>query len=145
MDILTGRLGPREIALAFAFGILLGLVPKANLLFFALLILVFLSHANFGITLIVGVVVSFFAPWVHPTAHEIGGTVLLSPIGQQIGAKLFQIPGVPWTMLDNTVVLGSFLIGLVLFFPVYFFVWAPLKLVWPRPKPKTPPAPSPAK
>lgn len=132
MDTLTGRLGPREIALAAAFGLLLGLVPKLNLLFAVLAILFFLSHANIVIGLVLAIVVSFLTPWTYPTAHRLGAEILQNPQVQQWGGQLYQIPVIPWLMLDNTVVLGSFLLGLVLFFPVFFVFWIPLKAIWPR-------------
>lgn len=134
MDTLTGKIGPQEIALAFAFGILLGLIPKSNLLIVLIAILFFFSRANFAIGIVVTIIVSLIAPWLYPFSHKIGLEILTSPFGQDWGGRLFQIPLVPWTMLDNTVVLGTFLIGLVQFVPVFLLIWISLKLVWPKKK-----------
>lgn len=136
MDTLTGRLGPREIALAAAFGVLIGLIPKANLLVLVLGILFFLSHANILLGILVMVAVSLLTPWIHPLCHRIGGDILSSAIGQEWAGQLFRIPVMPWTMLDNTVVLGSFLLGLVLFLPVFLLVWVPVKIFWPKKTPE---------
>lgn len=132
MDVLTGKFGPREIALAIAFGVLIGLIPKANLLVAVLLILFFFSRANLLVGVLAIAMVGFFASWIHPAAHRLGLELLVSDFGQQWGAKLFQYPFVAWTMLDNTVVLGSFLIGMALFPPVFLGAWILLKVVWPR-------------
>lgn len=134
MDTLTGKFGPREIALAFAFGILIGLIPKGNLLVALLALLFFFSRANFPVGILVLIVTSLAAPWSYSFAHKIGLEILASTFGQDWGGRLFQIPLVPWTMLDNTVVLGSFLIGLVQFLPVFLLIWIPLKLIWPKKK-----------
>jgi uncharacterized protein (TIGR03546 family) len=132
MNTLTGRLGPREIALGIAFGVLLGLLPKSNLLFVILAIFFFLSHANIVIGVLATLVVSFLASWIDPFAEWIGRGILLSETGQQIIGNLSCLPVVPWMMLDNTVVLGMFLLGLILFLPIFLAVWIPLKIVYPK-------------
>ncbi len=104
-------------------GVLLGLLPKTNLLAVLIALLLFLSYANLLVGAATTVIVSLIAPWIHPIAHDIGGEILTSAVGQQIGGALFRIPLVPWTFLDNTVVLGSFLLGLVLLLPVFCVVW----------------------
>ncbi len=135
MDIITGKLGPRELALAGAFGVLLGLLPKDNLLFISLAGLFFFSHANLVVGIVLTGLVSIVAPWIHEYwAHPLGTKVLTAPGGQNVIGALFKIPLAPWTMLDKTVVLGSFLTGMLLFVPLYLVIWTPLKLVWPRPR-----------
>ena len=135
MDILTGRFGPREIAFAAAFGVFLGLLPKDNLLFVLAALVFLFSHANIVLGLVVTAVVSFFAPWIHEAvANSLGGAVLISPFGQKAVAALHGIPGIPWMKLDNTVVMGSLLLGATLFFPIFFLVWIPLKIFMPKKK-----------
>jgi uncharacterized protein (TIGR03546 family) len=134
MDTFTGRFGACEIALGIAFGVLLGFLPKGNLLFVIFAILFFLSHANIVVGILATLIISFFAPWLHPFADRIGREILVSVSGQQIIGNLFSIPAVAWTMLDNTVVLGMFLLGLVLFLPIFFVVWIPLKIILPKKK-----------
>jgi uncharacterized protein (TIGR03546 family) len=55
-----------------------------------------------------------------PLAHRIGSTGLAYPWVQPIGAYLFDFPVVPWTALNNTVVLGNLILALVLFYPIYW-------------------------
>ena len=118
----------RNIALAVALGLLLGIIPKANLLAVLIATLLLLSSAHLVVGLAVAVCVSLATPWIAPFAHELGGFILTSTIGQQLGGLAFRLPLVPWTMLDNTIVLGSFLIGLVLFVPVFLLVWGMLSI-----------------
>jgi uncharacterized protein (TIGR03546 family) len=132
MDIITGKFGPREIAFAFSFGILLGLMPKDNLLAAVLAVIFFLSRANLVLGIIIIAVVSFLSPFYDPLAHRIGLEILTSDIGQKWGAKLFSYPLVPWTMLDNTVVAGSFVTGLALFIPVWLIVYIPARIFWKK-------------
>ncbi|MDR3198252.1 MAG: hypothetical protein LBU34_10335 [Planctomycetaceae bacterium] len=138
MDTFTGRFGAYEIALGVAFGVLLGLLPKANLLFAVFLIFFFLSHANIVIGVLATLIISFFASWIYPLADPIGREILVSVQGQRVIGILFSIPVVPWTMLDNTVVLGMFLLGVLLFLPIFLVVWIPLKILLPKKKEQPP-------
>ncbi|MDR0338182.1 MAG: DUF2062 domain-containing protein [Planctomycetaceae bacterium] len=144
MNILIGRFGAYEIALGLAFGVLLGFLPKANLLFVILAIIFFLSRANIIIGVLATLVISFFAPWLYSFADWLGREILMSAQGQQIIGMLFCIPVMPWTMLDHTVVLGMFLLGVLLFLPVFLVAWIWLKIVLPKPK-EQPPKPIPTK
>lgn len=132
MNVITGRLGPREIALGTAFGVLMGLLPRDNLLFVGVAILFFFSHSNLVIGIVISVLTALAAPWTAPLAHLIGQKILNTSAGQQIVGTLFQIPLLPWTMLDNTIVLGSFVLGLALFLPLFVIVWLPLKVLLPQ-------------
>jgi uncharacterized protein (TIGR03546 family) len=102
---------PRQLALGLALGVAVGLVPKGNLTAILLAMLLFGSHVNLG----TGVLAAFCFSWVggvlDPLAHGIGRTILnWGPI-QATLAPLFDLPLVPWTALNNTVVLGSLILG----------------------------------
>jgi hypothetical protein len=71
-------------------------------------------------------------------ANQIGREILVSAQGQQVIGMLYCIPVIPWTMLDNTVVLGMFLLGLLLFLPVFLVVWISLKIILPKKKEQPP-------
>lgn len=141
MDTITGKWGPVEIAWGVAFGVLLGLLPKITLLFFLFGLLFVFSRAHLVSGVLLMILVTLLSPFVAPYADQLGADILLSKPGQGIGAALFQFPVVPWTQLDNTVVLGSLLFGLVLFFPLFFVTWLPLKLFWPKTKTQVAPKP----
>ncbi|MGL4593664.1 MAG: hypothetical protein ACRCUY_02925 [Thermoguttaceae bacterium] len=133
MGILFGEWKPRSIALGIAFGVLLGLLPKLNLLFLVSTLFLLFSFASIPIAAGVAALVSICSFAISPVADKIGGTILVSPLGQQLGGFLHRIPGFPWLFLDNTVVLGFFLIGLFCFIPIFLATWIFAALVLPRP------------
>lgn len=110
---------PRQIALAVAIGMMLGLVPKGNLTSASLLILLFALRVNLGFGLMAACLFSLFAPMLDPIADRLGRVALAAGAVQWIGAQLFALPLVPWTRLNNTVVLGQLLTALMLAYPVY--------------------------
>ncbi len=130
IETLTGKWAPREIALAIALGFLIGIMPKLNLIVAVLTVLFFLSDSTILLGLVTIAVISLCTPWIDPWTHQLGAEILLSPTGNHFVAAFFQVPPLPWTMLDNTVVLGAFVAGIVLFFPLFLSSWVVFKLVW---------------
>ncbi len=108
---IAGRKYPHQLAWAVAFGLLLGVVPHGNLLAIVLLLVVLslkINHAMAGLTAIGA---TFLATRLDPLSHQVGDYVLTHPSLSEAAVTAWQLPLVPWTDLNNTVVMGSFLIG----------------------------------
>ena len=109
----------RQLALGVAIGLMIGILPKDNLLVGGLLVTLILSGANFVTGSIMCFSVSLFNTQIEPLIHRCGEWLLqldyvLIPL-----SKFMQLPMAAWTRLDNTVVCGSFAMGLICFLPVY--------------------------
>ena len=111
---------PHQLAAGFALGMMLGLMPKTNLIAFSLCVLLFSMRVNTGLGLVAAVLFSWIAPLVYPFADKLGLMVLSADSLQVSYAALFQLPLGPWLGFDSTVVTGSLLIGLYIAYPVYF-------------------------
>lgn len=120
IEAMTHKDAPRQLALGVALGMLVGLVPKGNLT--AVVLLGFALSARANLAAVVGAASLFtcLAVWLDPLAHDLGLRVLTWPWFQPIGAWLYDLPLFPWTALNNTVVCGSLMLGLLLFGPVYY-------------------------
>lgn len=128
---IEGRKYPHQLAWAVALGLLLGVVPHGNLLAFVLVILVLslkINHAMAGLT---AACVTFLAVKLDPYSHEIGNFVLTHPQLQQTTQTAWALPLIPWTDLNNTIVMGSFLIGLTAVVPVFLITYPIFCLVAP--------------
>jgi uncharacterized protein (TIGR03546 family) len=86
-------------------------MPKGNLTALALTVVLFGSRVNLG----TGVLAAFCFSWVgtvlDPVSHVIGRAILTFGPLQSPLASIFDLPLVPWTALNNTVVLGSLVLG----------------------------------
>jgi uncharacterized protein (TIGR03546 family) len=122
----------RRIALGFALGMLLGLVPKGNLTAAALAVVVLAVRVNLPAAAASAGLFTWLAAWTDPLAHRVGLTMLGKSWVQPIGAYLYDLPVLPWTALNNSLVLGSLLVGLTLFFPLYYVVSEALDRYRPR-------------
>ena len=122
---------PRQLALGFALGMLAGLVPKGNLLAVVLMMLICGSKVNLGTATLAAFLFSWVGVLTDPISHEIGQWLLTQDSLAGLWTWLYNLPIVPWTKFNNTVVLGSLVLGLVLLYPVYrltkpqFAYWQP--------------------
>jgi len=107
-----------EIGASIAFGLWLALVPAPNLLFAALVLLVFLVKINLGMTIISFLVFLLMVPAVDPLLNALGAEVLTVPSLQGFYRSAYATPIVPLTRFNDTLVAGSFVGGAALFVPV---------------------------
>ena len=115
---LNSNTRPVQIGAAVSFGLLLALLPATNLVFVVALILVFLVRVQLGMVIATGIVFSLLTPIVDSTLNSIGHSLLTTPWINSALASAWELPVVPLTRLNNTLVTGSLVAGLVLFVPV---------------------------
>ncbi len=115
----TAERDPKRIALGVALGMLVGLVPKGNLTAGVLAFVLFAIRANLGAGLLTAFAVSAMSPWLDPLTHGIGLRLLSWNIVRNTMGSFHNAPVFPWLALNNTVVLGSLLLGLALVYPTY--------------------------
>ena len=130
IQVLLAHDASNQIAAGFALGMVLGLVPKGNLIAVSLFVLLFSLRVNAGIGLVAALAVSWVGPALDPFADKLGAFVLSARSLQSTYAALFQLPLGPWFDFNNTAVVGSLAIGLWATYPVYWFSYAALE--WNR-------------
>ncbi|TWU65375.1 MULTISPECIES: TIGR03546 family protein [Crateriforma] len=125
----AGRQHPSQLAWAVAFGFLLGVIPHGNLLAIAVLVLVLSLRLNHAMAALTAILTAIFAPRLDPVSDTIGQFLLNQPRFHDAAVNAWAMPLVPWTDLNNTVVLGSLLIGLVLLVPIFLATYPIFQLV----------------
>jgi uncharacterized protein (TIGR03546 family) len=118
--MLLSNSAPGQLASGVAIGMMIGLVPKGNLIALSLCVLLFSLRCNKGIGLVVAIAVSFVGPMTDQFTHRLGLMVLGAPSLQTAYASIFNLPLGPWSGLDNTVVVGSLALGAYLAYPVFW-------------------------
>ena len=119
LETLHGEDDPSHIAAGFALGAALGLVPKANLFAVIFFLLFFFFRVDKGMALLSAALFTPLGYALDPLAHHVGSALLFCRTLRPCWTWLYSLPIVPWTRFNNTVVLGSLVIGLALFFPLY--------------------------
>lgn len=120
LNLLNSEKSPWQISAGAAFGLLMGLTPKLSLHNLVLVLLVFLLRVNLSMFFISFGIVSLIAFVMDPIFDRLGYWALV-----EVGAlRPFWIDVTtgalwPYFRFNNTVVVGSILLGLVLFLPVW--------------------------
>jgi len=111
---------PRQLAGGLAIGTLVGLLPKDNLTAMLLSLLLVVTRVNPACGAVAVLVFSGVGVFVDPVCERIGWFLLTHPALQIFWESLADFPVIPWTAFNNTVALGSFVVGMWLLLPIYF-------------------------
>ncbi len=121
LTILNSEESPKQIAAGFAFGAWIGLMPVQGLIPLTFGLLSFLINVNLGFLAIGTLIYKFLAFAIDPIANQLGYYFLTKvPSLEPFWTTLYNLPIVPYTRFNNTIVLGSFTIGFLLLVPNYF-------------------------
>lgn len=111
---------PRQLAAGLVLGMFLGLIPKGNLFAVAFSVLLLGTQANLVAGSIGAALFTAINTFSDPWAHRIGAWLLEHPKLGGYWAQAYDMPLAPWTNFNNTVVLGSVVLGLALALPLYW-------------------------
>jgi uncharacterized protein (TIGR03546 family) len=110
---------PSQLALGLGLGLAIGLVPKGNLLAIGLMIVLGVLRVNLGVGMLMAFVVSWLSVFIDPISNWIGLSLLNAESLRVFWTDLYNMPFMPWTNFNNSVVLGGFVLGLALLLPVF--------------------------
>lgn len=116
---LNEKASPRALAGGFALGAIIGLTPKGSLHNAVILVLIFLLPVNKSASLVSLALFSMVAYLLDPMFNRVGESLLTSSPLQGVWTALYNAPVVPWTSFNNTLVLGSLAVALILFVPIF--------------------------
>ncbi len=121
IQILRAGQTPRQIAGGFALGSMVGFMPFLTLQGLILWLIILVLDVNLSAALLSATLFALIAYLFDPLIHAVGYFFLadISAL-RALWASLYNAPIAPLTRFNNTVVLGSLLISLVFFLPVYF-------------------------
>lgn len=112
---------PAQIAFGAALGAALGLTPIANAHNVVIVVLLLALNVSFGAGLLAWAIFVPLGFALDPLFDRIGQTLLLeTPALRPLWTSWFNMPVVPYTNFNNTIVLGSVVAWLVLATPIWF-------------------------
>ena len=114
-----------QIALGCTLGMVLGIIPKGNLIAISLTVIVLAIRLNLGAAMLSTLLFSLVGRWLDPITHPIGVYLLSADSLQTTWKRLYDLPMAPWTSFNNSVVLGSVVLGILVSIPFYLLThWA---------------------
>ena len=120
LNVLNSEQDPSQISLALCFSMIAGLTPLMSLhnlvvLFFVLFLRVNLTSFLIGLAIFSGI-----AYLLDPLFHITGLALLSAEPLEGIWTRMYNMPVFRIERFNNTIVMGSLVISLVLFVPVFF-------------------------
>ena len=98
---------------------MLGLVPMDNLIVFTLLVGLICLRINQLAACCTAVAISLLGGWFNPIIGRIGTGLLDQPLVSDSIVTLYRFPILPWICLENPLVMGGGVVGLVTLIPSY--------------------------
>ena len=127
LGAISSNTRPGAIAHAVSCGVLLGFMPKDNLLWYILFIFILfmnIQRGAYALSILLGAALTVF---LDPLFDSVGYSILTIESVKPYYASLLDIPFVAFTKFNNTVVMGSFVCGVAAYIPLYvlarLFVW----------------------
>jgi len=125
---LNGNIKKSQIASGVAWGVLLGLVPAGNFFWIVLFIVSFFFRHNHGAKIFGMAIIKCFAPVLVFQVHALGELILYIEALRPFFTSMYNMPFVPFTKFNNTVVMGGLASGIILWLPIFvlFMILIPL-------------------
>jgi uncharacterized protein (TIGR03546 family) len=111
---------PAQMSLGFAAGVMIGLVPRGNLLAIVLAFVLAATRLNLGIAALGALLAALIGSQFDTVFDQLGWMILSRPELADVWTWMYSQPLLPWTSFNNSVVMGSFVTGLLLFLPLHF-------------------------
>ncbi|MCL4540154.1 MAG: TIGR03546 family protein [Bacteroidetes bacterium] len=121
LKILRAGQTPKQIAGAFALGAIVGLSPILTLQGVVIWLVIFVLDVNLSAAFFSYAAFAMIGYLFDPLFHSLGYFLLVDVAALHgLWTYLYSAPIAPLSRFYNTVVLGSFVTGVILFVPVYF-------------------------
>lgn len=125
LKVLNSDDNPAQVALAVVFALIMGLTPLMSPHNILILLLVLFIRVNLSFFILSFALFSGIAYVLDPLSNQLGATVLQSESLQTLWTAMYQSSFWRFMAYNNTLVIGSICLSLILALPVYWAViWA---------------------
>jgi len=120
--LLHSDTGQNQIASGLAFGVFLGFAPFLSIQTLLVLLIVFIFRVQLGAAFLSAFFFKFVAFILDPAADDLGRWALENPSFRSLWTTMYNVPLLPMTRFNNSIVMGSLIISIILC-PILFFVF----------------------
>jgi uncharacterized protein (TIGR03546 family) len=118
---LNDESSPNKFAAGCMVGVMIGMLPAKGLIPVLLTLLSFLITINLSAVALSAMIFKIISFAFDPLANTIGYELLVKTPGlKNFWTTLYNTPIVPYTNFNNTIVLGSFVLGILFAIPAFF-------------------------
>lgn len=120
LKMLNSETGQNQIAAGIAAGFVLGMTPMLSLQSFLVFMCIFFFRIQAGAAFLAAFFFAFAAWLLDPVFHSIGSMVLEMPALHGLFTTMYNVPLLPLTRFNNSVVMGSAVVTILASPFVYF-------------------------
>lgn len=114
IKLLNSETGTIQISTGIAAGFVLGMTPFFSLQSILIFILLFIFRIQIGAAFLAAFFFAFIAFLLDPVFHEVGRLILTSKSLEPLFTQLYNMPIIPLTRFNNTIVMGSGVVSILL-------------------------------
>ncbi len=118
--LLNSDTGHNQLAAGLSCGIILGFAPFLSLQTLLVFTIVFFFRVQMGAAFLSAFFFKLIAWLVDPIADVLGRAALESQAVRPLYVEMYNMPIVPMTRFNNSIVMGSLIISLLLAIPAFF-------------------------
>lgn len=112
--LLNSETGEQQISTGIALGFILGMTPAISIQTILVFICLFVFRIQIGMAFLSAFFFAFIAWILDPLFHAVGSFILQLPALQGFFTSLYNMPIIPFTRFNNTIVMGSGVIAILL-------------------------------
>lgn len=120
LKMLNSETGQNQIAAGIAAGFILGMTPLLSLQSLLVFLCIFFFRIQSGAAFLAAFFFAFIAWALDPVFHSVGVKILELDSLQATFTAMYNMPIVPLTRFNNTIVMGSGVVAIVLSPFIYF-------------------------
>lgn len=121
LKLLNSETGHNQIAAGIAAGFILGMTPMLSLQSFLVFLCIFFFRIQAGAAFLAAFFFAFVGWLLDPVFHSVGSQVLELEALDGLFTTMYNVPFLPLTRFNNSIVMGSAVITIALS-PLVFFV-----------------------
>jgi uncharacterized protein (TIGR03546 family) len=120
LKLLNSDTGTYQLASGLTLGMFLGFSPFLSLQTLLVLFILFFFRIQIGAAFLAAFFFKFVAFLIDPVADTLGRSALEAESLRSLWVTLYNMPIVPMTRFNNSVVMGSFIVAIILAIPIFF-------------------------
>lgn len=125
LKLLNSDTGTNQLAIGLSLGLFLGFAPFLSLQTLLVFAIIFIFRVQLGAAFLSAFFFKFAAYLIDQPAHHLGKAVLESESLQPLFVTMYNMPLVPLTRFNNSIIMGSLIVSILLS-PLSFFVFKAL-------------------
>lgn len=118
--MLNSETGTNQLAAGLALGMVIGFSPFLSIQTLIFFFLVFIFRIQMGAAFLAAFFFKFAAFLLDPVTDQVGRLVLESEGLRPLFVQMYNMPLVPLTRFNNSIVMGSAVVGFTLAIPAFF-------------------------